>query len=141
MRSSRRKTEAIANVMLFSSCSRKELAAIATLATEVGVAAGSVLARQGEAGREFYVILDGKARVSIDGKDVAMLGPGEFFGEMSLLDQGPRVATVVAETPMELAVLDPREFTSLVEEHPGVARKVLKTLAHRLREAEKAPTH
>src|SRR5688572_32010639 len=125
MRGNRRKTEAIANVMLFSSCSRKELDAIATLASEVEVGAGAVLAREGETGREFYVILDGKARVSIDGKDVAMLGPGEFFGEMSLLDQGPRVATVVAETPMELAVLDPREFTSLVEEHPGVARKVL----------------
>lgn len=141
MRSSRRKTDAIANVMLFSGCDKKELGAIASLATEVEVGGGTVLAREGEIGREFYVILDGKARVTIGDKEVATLGPGEFFGEMSLLDQGPRVATVVAETPMELVVLDPREFTSLVEQHPGVARKVLKTMAHRLREAERAPTH
>jgi CRP-like cAMP-binding protein len=100
-----------------------------------------VLAHQGSPGREFYVILDGKASVSIDGSEVATLGPGDFFGEMALLDQGPRVATVMASTPMEVAVLDPREFSTLIEEHPGVARKVLKVMAHRLREAEKAPTH
>jgi len=136
-----RKTEMLAKVLLFSGCNRKELNHIASLATEVDVPEGKVLAKEGAPGREFYVILDGKATVSIGGRQVAMLGPSDFFGEMALLDQGPRVATVTAETPMEVAVLDPREFATLVEEHPGVARKILRVLAQRLRESEHAPTH
>jgi len=136
-----RKTEVLSEVLLFSGCNRKELSHIASLATEIDVPQGKVLAHEGSPGREFYVILDGKASVSIDGNDVATLGPGDFFGEMALLDQGPRVATVTADTAMEVAVLDPREFSTLVEEHPGVARKILKVLAHRLRESERAPTH
>ena len=134
------KNEAIANVVLFSGCDNKEIAQIASLTTEVDIPEGKVLAREGEPGREFYVILDGKADVQIGDKQVATLGPGDFFGEMALLDQGPRVATVTASSNMEVAVLDPREFVSLIEEHPGVARKVLKIMASRLREAERAPT-
>ena len=141
MRGKRKKHEVLADVLLFSGCSRKEIAQIAALATEIDVPEGKVLAREGTPGREFYVILDGKAAVSIDDREVATLGPGDFFGEMALLDQGPRVATVVASTSMEVAVLDPREFSTLIEEHPSVARKVLKVMAQRLRDAEKAPTH
>ncbi len=136
-----RKTQVLSEVLLFSGCNRKELDKISSLATEVDVPAGKVLAREGTPGREFYVILEGKASVSIEGRDVATLGPGDFFGEMALLDQGPRVATVIADSPMEVAVLDPREFSTLVEEHPGVARKILKVLAQRLRDSERAPTH
>jgi CRP/FNR family transcriptional regulator, cyclic AMP receptor protein len=136
-----RKNEALSNVILFSGCDGKEIAQIASLATEIEIPEGKVLAREGEPGREFYVILDGKAEVAIGGKQVATLGPGEFFGEMALLDQGPRVATVTAASKMEVAVLDPREFVSLIAEHPEVARKVLKVMAGRLREAEHAPTH
>ena len=134
------KNDAISNVILFSGCDKKEIAEIASLTTEIEVPEGKVLAREGEPGREFYVILDGKADVDIAGKHVATLGPGDFFGEMALLDQGPRVATVTASSNMEVAVLDPREFVSLIEKHPGVARKVLKVMASRLREAEGAPT-
>jgi len=141
MAAKNRKLDVLSAVLLFSGCNRKELARIASLATEVDVPAGKVLAREGSAGREFYVILDGKASVSIGGRDVATLGPGDFFGEMALLDQGPRVATVTADSSMEVAVLDPREFSTLIEEHPGVARKILKGLAQRLRESERAPTH
>ncbi|MFY9588094.1 MAG: cyclic nucleotide-binding domain-containing protein [Actinomycetota bacterium] len=141
MRTKRKKSDVLADVVLFSGCNSKELAQVAALATEVEIAEGKVLAHQGSPGREFYVILDGKASVSIDGSEVATLGPGDFFGEMALLDQGPRVATVKATSPMEVAVLDPREFSTLIEEHPGVARKVLKVMAQRLRKAEMAPTH
>src|SRR6266542_464242 len=136
-----RKTQVLAEVLLFSGCNRKEIDQIASLATEVDIPEGKVLAREGTPGREFYVILDGKAAVSIGGNEVAALGPGDFFGEMALLDQGPRVATVIATTPMEVAVLDPREFSTLIEEQPGVARKILKVLAQRLRASERAPTH
>jgi CRP/FNR family transcriptional regulator, cyclic AMP receptor protein len=141
MRSKKRKNEALSNVILFSGCDDKEIAQIASLTTEVEIAEGKVLAREGEPGREFYVILDGKADVTIGGSQVATLGPGDFFGEMALLDQGPRVATVKASTVMEVAVLDPREFVSLIEEHPAVARKVLKVMAGRLRGAEQSPIH
>lgn len=134
------KNDAIANVVLFSGCDQKEISQIASLTTEIDIPEGKVLAREGEPGREFYVILDGKADVEIGGKQVATLGAGDFFGEMALLDQGPRVATVTAASDMEVAVLDPREFVSLIEKHPGVARKVLKTMASRLRQAEGAPT-
>lgn len=141
MKSKKRKNEALSNVVLFSGCDAKEIAQIASLATEIEVPAGKILARQGEPGREFYVILDGKADVEIGGTQVATLGPGDFFGEMALLDQGPRVATVKASSDMEVAVLDPREFVSLIEEHPAVARKVLKVMAARLRRAEQNPAH
>jgi len=141
MRSKKAKNQALSGVLLFSNCSRKELDHIASLLTEVEVDAGKVLAREGDAGREFCVILEGKASVSIGGKEIAVLGPGDFFGEMALLDQGPRVATVKAVTPMELAVLSPTEFSTLIEENPAVARKVLRVMASRLRAAEKAPTH
>lgn len=136
-----RKNEALSNVILFSGCDSKEIAQIASLTTEIEVPAGKVLAKEGEPGREFYVILDGKADVEIGGSQVATLGPGDFFGEMALLDQGPRAATVKATSDMEVAVLDPREFVSLIEEHPAVARKVLKVMAGRLREAERNPAH
>ena len=131
----------LSKVSLFSGCNRKELMKIASLATEIGVPDGKVLAKEGEPGREFYVILDGKASVSIEGREVTTLGPGDFFGEMALLDQGPRVATVTAESPMEVAVLDPREFSTLIEKHPAVAHKILKVMAQRLRDSERAPTH
>ena len=106
----RNKSDVLANVALFTGCDNKELAQVAALATEVEIPEGKVLAREGSPGREFYVILEGKAQVSIDGSEVATLGPGDFCGEMALLDLGPRVATVTASTPMEVAVLDPREF-------------------------------
>lgn len=136
-----RKNDALSNVILFSGCDAKEIQQIASLATELEIPEGKVLAREGEPGREFYVILDGKADVEIGGKQVATLGPGDFFGEMALIDQGPRAATVTAGSDMEVAVLDPREFVSLIDEHPAVARKILKVMAGRLREAENAPTH
>jgi CRP/FNR family cyclic AMP-dependent transcriptional regulator len=141
MRSKKRKNDALSNVILFSGCDGKEIGHIASLTTEIEVPEGKVLAREGEPGREFYVILDGKANVEIGGNQVATLGPGDFFGEMALLDQGPRVATVKASSAMEVAVLDPREFITLIEEHPAVARKVLKVMAGRLREAERSPSH
>jgi CRP/FNR family transcriptional regulator, cyclic AMP receptor protein len=101
-----------------------------------------VIVRQGDLGRECFVIRDGKAKVAIRGKRSAVLGPGSFFGEMSLLDQGPRSATVTAETDMRLLVLGSREFSSLVEEVPTVAVRVMRGLAERLREAERSrPEH
>ncbi len=94
--------------------------------------------REGEPGQECYVIAEGTAGVSIEGRPVASLGVGEMFGEMSLLDMGPRVATVTAESPVRLCVLNPREFGTLLEV-PSVGRKIVRELAARLRACEAAP--
>lgn len=128
-------------VGLLSACSDKELRSVARLMTEVNADAGDVLVREGTTGREFFVIADGSAKVSVDGRKRATLGAGDFFGEMSLIDQGPRTATVTAETPMALYVLDVREFAGLLDASPSVTRKIMRALAARLREAEKVHTH
>ncbi len=131
--------EILKHVSLFAACSDKELRQIASICTPVSVREGTILAKEGSPGREFYAIGDGSAKVSLRGKTLAMLGPGEFFGEMSLLDSEPRSATVKAETDMEVYVLEPREFSTLIDQHPAVAKKILKAMAKRLRELEKAP--
>jgi len=136
------KVELLGGVPLFSACSKRELSRIASLADEVDVPEGKVLTREGDQGREFFVVVEGQARVMVgDRGRVSALGPGASFGEMSLLDQGPRSATVEAETDMELLVLDARSFSSLLNEVPSVARKVLAAMAGRLRAAEREATH
>jgi CRP-like cAMP-binding protein len=86
-------------------------------------------------------VAEGNATAKIRGKKIASYAPGDFFGEMALLDQGPRSATITADTPMKLYVLDSRSFATLIDKHPAVARKILRGLAGRLRKAEKAPHH
>ncbi len=121
-------------VPLFSACSKRDLQLVARRAEDVRVAAGKVLVNEGETGHEFFVILDGTARVTRRGKRVATIGPGSAFGELALLDKAPRNATVIAETPMELVVLGQREFAGIIDEVPGFSRKLLAGLAHRLRD-------
>ena len=133
--------DVLQNVWLFSACTSKELGRIASLADEAEVPAGATLTKEGAAGREFFAVADGKATAKIRGKKIASYGPGDFFGEMALLDQGPRSATITADTAMKLYVLDARSFSTLIDRHPAVARKILRGLAGRLRKAEKAPTH
>jgi CRP/FNR family transcriptional regulator, cyclic AMP receptor protein len=135
------KLELLGRVSLFSACNRGELARIASLADQVEAKAGSVLTREGEPGSEFFVIAAGNGKAAVKGRKVASLGPGSFFGELALLDQGPRTATVSAESDMELLVLDSRSFSALIEETPTVARKIFRELARRLRAAERAATH
>jgi len=136
-----RKVELLAQVPLFSACTDKDLKAIASLMDRVEMKEGTVLATEGEPGREMFVIGDGKASVSIKGKEIATLGPGDFFGEMALLDQGPRSATVTVEDDSVLYVVDPRGFSSLIEQNPTVTRKILRVLAQRLRTAEKGASY
>jgi CRP-like cAMP-binding protein len=123
-------------VPMFSACSKRDLQLVARRAEDVRVAAGKVLVNEGETGHEFFVILDGTARVTRRGKRVATLGAGSAFGELALLDKAPRNATVIAETPMELVVLGQREFAGIIDEVPGFARKLLAGMANRLRDAD-----
>ena len=136
------KLDLLGNVRLFSTCNKRELARIASLVDEVESPKGKVLVRQGDPGRECFVIAEGKAKATMRGKGTAMLGPGSFFGEMSLLDQGPRSATVTAESDMRLLVLGSREFSALINEVPPVAARIMRGLAERLRAAEpRQPQH
>lgn len=136
-----KKTDILKNVGLFSACTNKELGEIAKLVDEVEVDEGTVLTKEGSSGREFFAIADGTAEVTLREEKLAELGPGQFFGEMALLDQGPRSATVTAATDMKLYALDARRFSTLLDRHPAVARKILRGLAQRLRDVEEAPTH
>jgi CRP/FNR family transcriptional regulator, cyclic AMP receptor protein len=136
------KLEHLAQVRLFSTLNKRELTLVGKASDEVRVPAGKVLVSEGAAGREFYLILEGQAIVRRGGRRVAMLGPGQYFGELSLLDRGPRTATVVADTDMALLVLGQREFSSILEAVPVVSRKLLEAMALRLRECDsKATSH
>ena len=135
------KLDQLANVRLFSACNKKELGLIGRASDEVSVPAGRVLCEQGKPGFEFYLILDGEAVVKKNGKKVASLGPGQYFGELALLDRGPRNATVEAAKDSKLLVLGQREFSGLLDEVPGMAHKLLTSMASRLREADAKAVH
>jgi CRP/FNR family cyclic AMP-dependent transcriptional regulator len=126
----------LAEVPLFRALSKKELQLVARRAEDVRVDAGATLCSEGSAGQEFFIIIEGQAKVVRKGEQVATIGPGAAFGELALLDRAPRNATVIAETPMEVVVLGQREFAGLIDEVPGFARKLLAGMAARLREAD-----
>jgi CRP/FNR family cyclic AMP-dependent transcriptional regulator len=123
----------LAAVPMFSGCTRKELAIIARAAKEVSHREGTVIAREGERGIGLFLILDGQCSVSIGGKEKSKLGPGSFFGEIALLDGGPRTATVSAVTDVRLLGLTEWVFRGLLAEHPSIALKTLESIAGRLR--------
>jgi CRP-like cAMP-binding protein len=127
-------------VPLFSACSARELRAIAGVVKEVKHPKGTVIAREGDPGVGLFVIVDGKADVTIGGKRMARLSGGDFFGEIALLDGGPRSATVTALTDMRLLGLTEWVFRGLLQEHPSIAVKTLESMAGRLRAATKAAT-
>jgi CRP/FNR family cyclic AMP-dependent transcriptional regulator len=126
----------LANVPLFTVCSKKDLQRIARASDEVEVPAGKTLVEEGKPGHEFYLIVDGMASVLRNGRRIAKLGPGQYFGELALLDRGPRSATVQADTDMTVLVLGQREFAGVLDEVPGLAHKLLSSMAMRLREAD-----
>jgi CRP/FNR family cyclic AMP-dependent transcriptional regulator len=128
-------------VPLFASVSRKGIQAIVQAATEVDVRAGKDLVREGEWGREMYVILRGTAEVTRNGRKLRELVPGDFFGEMAFLAPGPRSASVTARSDMRVMVLDARAMGSVVEKEPAVAKRLLQTMAERVRATERSAVH
>jgi CRP/FNR family cyclic AMP-dependent transcriptional regulator len=135
------KVEALRRAPLFAGLSHKELAELARHSEDVEVPAGKVLAREGEIGHEFFVVVEGEAEFTRGGQPIDMHQPGDFFGEISLLEHTRRMATVTAATPLRFFVLTEREFRSLVDENPEIELKVLRAAAKRLAAlAEQAPS-
>ena len=125
------------NVPLFAGCTSKELERIARSGDEIKMTAGSLLVDQGQTGREAFVVLDGTVTVKRNGRKVATLGPGAIVGELSLLDHGPRTATVVCETDCTLFVISQRHFLAVLDDVPTIAHKLLAALAGRIRELDR----
>jgi len=123
-------------IPLFESVSKKGLREIVSAATEVDLPAGKQLVAQGEHGRELYVILRGTADVDVDGRKVSELVPGDFFGELAFLHPAPRSATVTARTDMRVMVLDSRAMDVIVDREPLVAKRLMETMAKRIRRTE-----
>jgi len=128
------KIELLRSAPLFSRCSARELGVLASLTVELAHPSGKDLIREGVPGHEFVVILDGAADVIRCGRLVARLGPGDFAGEISLLSQAPRTATVRTSAPTRVLVLAERDFRSFVQQSPSVAFKLLEALAERIPE-------
>ena len=126
----------LSSIGLFGALSRKELQRIAKASDEVQVKAGHELVRQGDVGREMFVVVAGEATVRRNGRKVATMGPGGTIGELSLLDKGPRTASVTCDTDCTVLVLGAREFIGVLDDVPGLAHKVLASLAGRIRDLD-----
>lgn len=127
----------LADVPVFRGLSRKQLEVVAKQGSPVNLEAGRPVITEGERGEEFFVVMSGKLSVTAASKEVAVLGPGDFFGELALFDPAPRDASVTCVTDCELLVIDSRHFAPLLEDVPLLARKVTAALARRLRAADR----
>ncbi len=126
------KVELIKKVPLFSECSRKDLTEIAAIADEIDLREGKELTKEGRAGREFFVLIEGDADVKKGSRRINRLGAGDFFGEIALVTRRPRTATVVATSPVRALVITDRSFRTLLERQPEIQGKVMSALAARL---------
>jgi CRP-like cAMP-binding protein len=135
------KVDLLKSVSLFSGMGRAELEQVAQLLDEVDVPAGKVLMRQGETGHEMFIIAKGRVRVERNGKVISERGPGASMGEISLLTEGPRTATVTAIEPSTLFYAAHREFHSLMDSHPSVRLCILDGLASKIRLLDEASVH
>ena len=126
------KVEALWGCPFFAGLHRRELAEIAKVTEDLEVEEGKILTREGESGREFFVIVDGEVAVEREGHEIRRLGSGDFFGEIALLEDRPRTATVVARTPLRFFVLTRQSFKSLVDRQPDLDEKVRAAIQERL---------
>ncbi len=130
------KVDLISHVPLFASCSKGELRKIASLADEIDLPEGKVLIREGDLGREFFVLVEGKVDVQRKGRPLDTLESGDFFGEVALVSNQPRNATVTAITPLRTLVITDRDFRNLLKDSPKIQLKVLEALAARIAPGE-----
>ena len=130
------KAEALARCPFFAGLSRGELGELTKRTEDLEVEAGKVLAREGATGSEFFVIIEGEVSVAKDGKEIRTLGPNDFFGEIALIEDRPRTATVTAKTPLRFFVLTRQNFRSLLQQQPELEEKVTQALEERIRATE-----
>ena len=128
--------ERLAEVPLFKGLSKRQLRRISSLMTRIDRPAGQVLTREGEQGSEFFIVLEGEVEVRQGERVIATRRPGDYVGEIALLDKRPRTASVVATTPVSVEVLSRREFVSLLAEAPELSEQIMATMARRLAELE-----
>ena len=126
------KIDLLKRVPLFAGCSKSELRELALTADEIDLRDGHVLTKEGRPGREFFVLIDGAARVTQKGRKIADLGAGDWFGEIALLTDAPRTATVTATSPVDVLVITDRSFRRVVETMPSIGLKVLASVGERL---------
>jgi CRP/FNR family cyclic AMP-dependent transcriptional regulator len=130
--------ERLAQIPLFAGLSKKDLQRISGLATRLEEPAGKVLTKEGQQGYEFIIVLEGEVEVRQGGQVIAKRGAGDYFGEIALLDNRPRTATVVATTPVVIEVIERREFLGLVAEVPEIGQAIMATMAQRLSELDES---
>jgi CRP/FNR family cyclic AMP-dependent transcriptional regulator len=135
------KLDLLRTIPLFSGFDRHHIERLGMLTDEVDVPAGKVLIRQGDNGDDLMIIVSGQVAVERDGRQIDQMGPGDFFGEIALIERGPRTATCTAEAPTRLLVVNHRDFHTLMDEFPAVATQLLTTLAQRLRRLEHSSVH
>ena len=126
----------LAQVPMFQACSQEEVGAIAFLASPRALDRGAALVREGETGDEFFVLMMGIATVTREGKEVAKLEPGDYFGELALFDPAPRNATITADVPITVAVMDRDHFQAALDAVPAMRDALLRGMAHRLHELD-----
>lgn len=129
----------LAAVPLFQGLSKRELAAISSVAEELDHPEGRNIVVEGKSGAGFHLILEGSASVKVGEREVTVLSGGDYFGEMSVIDGGPRSATVTATTPVRTLSIASWEFMPLLEKHPGIAAKMLVEMVRRVRRLESSP--
>lgn len=128
-------------IPLFATCSRRDLSAITGIVKEVDFEAGEVICREGDRGVGLHVVVEGKTKVQVGGRTVRRLGTGSFFGEIALLDGGPRSATVIAETPVKTMSIAAWNFRSILKSHPNLAVRMLEEVCKRLRSSNASLSH
>ena len=133
------KADALARCPFFQGLSRGDLLKLAKITEDLEVDEGRALTREGQSGSEFFVIIDGEVGVSKDGQEIRTLGPGDFFGEIALLEDTPRTATVTAKTPLRFFVLTRQAFRSLLAHQPELEQKVLAALQERVQATSDSP--
>jgi CRP/FNR family cyclic AMP-dependent transcriptional regulator len=126
------KRDLLRRVPLFAECSNGELRKLAAIADEIDLREGTVLTREGRTAHEFFVLVDGTARITKNGRKLADVGPGDWLGEIALLTKAPRTATATATSPITALVIVDREFKRVVNEIPSIAIKILSSVAERL---------
>lgn len=138
MASKKQLVTALASVPIFEGLSMRHLRQIAGVAEVADYMEGASVVRQGDEGDSFFVVLTGQAKVTVNGRTVNRVVPGDHFGEISLLDGGARTASVVSETPMTLLMIDRRSFTKLLEREPSISVALLQSLSRALRRVDRS---